>query len=107
MPRPRPYAERSGYDGIRRWKHSANPYDNKNKVVKGDGNGHQIFNFRSNREETSLMRKSQKKEILDILDSLQKAHEEIKEALAQKKLCFCAKHAYRKPDNGSISWRDN
>ena len=30
----------------------------KNKVVKGDGNGHQIFNFRSNREETSLMRKS-------------------------------------------------
>ena len=33
----------------------------KNKVVKGDGNGHQIFNFRSNREETSLMRKSQKK----------------------------------------------
>lgn len=60
----------------------------KNKVVKGDGNGHQIFNFRSNREETSLMRKSQKKEILDILDSLQKAHEEIKEALAQKNYAF-------------------
>ncbi len=60
----------------------------KNKVVKGDGNGHQIFNFRSNREETSLMRKSQKKEILDILDSLQKAHEETKEALAQKNYAF-------------------
>ena len=34
------------------------------------------------------MRKSQKKEILDILDSLQKAHEEIKEALAQKNYAF-------------------
>lgn len=40
--------------------------------------------IRRNRGEAKFMRKKQKKDILDILNSLQQAHEEIKDALAQR-----------------------